>query len=176
MTTKLTARRTGPRRVHLGRRKTTWIGITVFGDGITNTAVASGVLLDMRTTADRILIGGTILRIHGVYGVRATGSTNLSAASLVSHGLIVVQGDASDIGVTALPEPLADADASWMWHQDIIVQGLGTNSAMEMQSGLIDVKSKRKLLANMTLVHVVTNQANATIDSLVAIRILVGLP
>ncbi len=161
-------RRRGP------RRKALWQGVSIAFNSIADNANALSAVLDVRSSP--ALIGSTIVRIHGEFGARQITSANLSNAATVTGGLLVVQGEAFDAGAASVPEPFGDADARWMWHKDMIMQGTGADDGGQVSVSLVDVRSKRKMGANDVLVAVVANRANASADLVLIIRFLLLLP
>ena len=88
----------------------------------------------------------------------------------------MVQGDAMDAGTAGVPDPDLDADASWLHHMDLIMQGDATTDLGQARIKEIHNRSQRKIRANEALVWSVTNQANVSADVHLLIRYLVKLP
>ncbi len=174
--TSLAVRPTSRRRGRSGssRRKLRWAPFTVFANSLANGGRASTSLVNTRSS--RELIGSTVMGIRGVAGVRAAATTNMSAGSQVSIGVIVISVDASDAGPASIPSPFIDGDAPWMLYEEFIVQGLATNSRDEMESRVYRTKAKRKLLGNQVLSLEFANEADVSVDILVLGRVLLALP
>ena len=176
MTTRRTpARRTSPRR-RSASRKLTWLGISASVNTLGNNARSITNVFDTRQASIFHMIGGTIIAIHGEFGARLTSSTNIANNARISSGLIMVQGDAMDAGTAGVPDPDLDADASWLHHMDLIMQGDATTDLGQARIKEIHNRSQRKIRANEALVWSVTNQANVSADVHLLIRYLVKLP
>ncbi len=161
-------RPTGPTRKFL------WGGVIIGVNGLTNTGGVVETVID--TVADLHLVGSTLVRIHGDYGVRAAATGNLANAARVSVGMIVVSADARSVGLSAMPNPDQDVSAPWLWHQDLVLQGDGTNDLAQARIIKVDSRSMRKLQGNQVVAFVIQNEANVTIDATVVFRFLVKLP
>jgi len=101
------------------------------------------------------------------------------AVKVVAAGLIVVTTDAFSAGVSAVPSPIDDLDASWLWHdfQVLSSEGADPTEALVAYRGRVDGKAMRKVKSNETLVFVTDGEnlgGTQTADVTMAIRILLG--
>ena len=163
------------------RRRSAW---TEGAGGQTNTQAAA--------TFTNILGGGVITSSGEVTIVRTRGelTIGLSAATAAldgfsgAVGIGIVTTQAFNVGVTALPLPISDAEwDGWMWHQYFNVFAQSASPGFATDGGTfaryqVDSKAMRRLEDEMTLVAVIegtevgTSTMNARFDS----RILVKLP
>ena len=164
----------GPGRMRSAgpRRKTTWLGVTVSADVLTDGTTARTAVLNVSAFPE--LIGGTLVRIRGAAGARNRMSSTIAGAARVTMGLIMV----SDAAAAALviPNPDADIDASWLWHTDLIMQGDATNLLSNVAQVVVDNRAMRKLGVDEQLVFSVINNANVTVDVTALFRFLIMLP
>jgi len=160
------------RRGAAPRRRTIWLGVSVNTVSLPDGAATIAGLLDVRTTANSYLVGGTVVRIHGETGVRTDPST--SVVGSVSLGCIVVQGQA--FAGSSVPDPFVEVSAPWLWHKDIILMGSGAASLDQLTKSVINNKSMRKLGANDVLVYVAHNNAGVPVTLRTMFRYLVKLP
>ena len=154
-------------------------------DNLGQTTIATGglALLDLSANlraqlgANQIS-GFTVTRMIGEVGIRpvAAGVGLLAIAA----GILVVTEDAVSVGVTAIPQPRADA-AHWLWWHGGCV---GTEGA-EISSGVfeaftkyvpIDSRAQRKVDGRQTPVLVLQNAAGVSIDFAASVRILWRAP
>ncbi len=122
----------------------------------------------------------TVMRTRGLIGAQL----NLQAADnrvLVGLGIIVASSDAAGQGSPALPKPVSDGGAPWLWHGYLWLAGQGTSDAGEwgqQQRLVIDSKAMRKMKKTEVLVLVgevcASVDATATFDVDVGARVLVG--
>ena len=133
--------------------------------------------VDVGTTQVNLLQGGssslrqTILRVRGAILVASTGNA-ASDSCMLGLGLVVVSEEAANAGGTALPGPIADMSADWLWHQfvpmDQLVgtaadaQSITTNARIE-----IDAKAMRKLGPGKVLVLMGETSTNTFTETLV---------
>ena len=156
------------------RRKFQWNGVLAFGNAVADGSKAIGIL--MNTSSTPRLVGSTIIRIHGEFSARTTVTGNMSTGAIVSAGLTLVSTDAAVVGGTALPSPYSDTDWSWLWHGEMFMQGAGSDSLTQMRVLPVDNKSMRKVQGNQSLVLVLENQANVSVDMGCVFRYLTKLP
>ena len=170
----MSRRRYGGRSVSGPTRKTTWLGFNTYVNGLGTTGLAMGILLNTR--ADEFLIGGTVIRIRGEFGARVDASSGLTNGAVVTAGIMIITADAAAAGGAAVPSPFDDADAPWMWHTDMLLQGDSSTSYDQLATRQIDNKAMRKLASNQTLVAVIANEANVNVSMGLALRVLFKLP
>ena len=156
------------------RRKTVWNGFGAFSDSLTNGNVQSAAVVNFRVLSQ--VHGGTVVRIRGEVYARSTTAVVAIGGARVVFGMIMVQGEASDVGVTGLPDPDIDTDASWLWWQELSVMGDASNDLAQLSARSFDGKAQRKITPNTVLALVVKNEANATVAWKVGGRILIKLP
>ena len=98
----------------------------------------------------------TILRIRGNIHISGVPDAALESDQ-VGLGMIIASDPAVAAGGAALPGPIADPDAPWIWHQYVPLFGLSSTAASDTAIGLqrlieIDSKAMRKVDRNETLV------------------------
>ncbi len=162
-----------PSRPSGSKRQVRWTGFTVFANSLADNAEATTSLVDTRTNLE--LIGSTVVRIRGAFGARLASSGNMANAAEVIGGIMVVTVDAQAIGPTAVPNPFGDADASWLWYSELIMQGDGSNDLAQVNQAMVDVKAMRKLRANEVLVLAFENRSNVIADIMMTGRLLLKL-
>ena len=171
----MTTRRGSPRRSRSSRaaprRKTGWMGAvtepTTVGPGAQSFVNLTSELLDVTQTplARQAL---TIMRIVGMLRVNST-DANLSAEA--AFGFIMVDGDA---GVAAaLPDPLLDVDAPWLWWQRRVV--LPPSDAGQQIN--VDSKSRRRFRGNDDSLNFIIDNDDATqsLEFALGLRVLIAL-
>ena len=156
------------------KRKTRWFGVSIFTNSLANGGNAIAIALDTRSNLE--LVGSTVVRTLGVFAARCVSSNNMANSSLVGGALMVVTSDAAGAGAGSIPDSLADADASWFWYQELVMQGNAGNEMNQLSMNHVDSKSKRKLGANMAIVSSFENQSNVSTDILLSVRFLIALP
>ena len=93
---------------------------------------------------------------------------------MLGMGLIVVTDQAAAAGGVALPSPLDDANAGWMWHsfQPFLASGVTLDAGSEDYRVVeIDTKAMRKLGVNQQLAFI----AEVSTGNYSAIVITAGL-
>ena len=122
----------------------------------------------------------TLLRTRGALLLAAI--PDLAAdETVVGLGVIVVHANALAIGTTALPGPLNDVGADWLWHQFVTFDALGASGETGDSNSLvaqveIDSKAMRKVAPDSVVVlmgETATDEmANVTASG--GIRLLFG--
>jgi len=120
----------------------------------------------------------TILRVRGMITVRLITATSIGDGFHFAIGLGIVSSDAFGVGVTAVPNPIADAQwDGWMWHQFGDVHQItgaeadGSNAVSNIMRIPVDTKAMRKfgdnetLMFNMEVVEVGTSNITVFADS-----------
>jgi len=160
------------------RRQTTWeLGpggntVSTITDSL-STILGAGV----SPTND----GLTIVRLRGSLQAYLTaGTINVGMHCAIGAG--IVSNDAFAVGVTAMPDPIADVEwKGWLYHRFFDVHSAGTFDQTDPNVSIrfeIDSKAMRKLGFNETLFFVVeTVEAGAASMAVFAdSRVLVKLP
>ena len=136
------------------RRQTAWEqgpgGSTATGLTGSNTQiVGSGIAA--------LVDGLTVVRIRGSFEAILTSAVSALDGFHAVLGMCVVTNDAFAIGVTAVPNPMDDADwDGWMYHRffDLHAKGATPSFLLENQTVIqfeVDTKAMRKLPLNETL-------------------------
>ena len=141
---------------------------------------ASAVLLSTLNAAALALRPFTILRQRGILAWQS----DQAGATEDPHGIfgsIVVTDTASGVGITAIPDPLTDPDASWVVFQPLFTRfrfvsaaGIFENPG-EGSTYTYDSKSMRKVGNNDDLVTVAVNGSSFGAEILQVGRTLVKL-
>ena len=121
---------------------------------------------------------GTLMRTRGNLVTGIDGSVSDDKV-IVGMGIIKATEEQLAVGVTALPSPVLDLDAEWLWHSFGCLQAQGTDQGAPgtTQRFEIDSKAMRRMKANEGLALVVFNEAiagSAAIDTTVGLRFLLG--
>jgi len=157
-------------------RQNVWIGVD-----ITQFAVAADtdVLFGTLNAAALALRPFTVMRTH----LLVSWATDQGAAAENTKGAvgaIVVQADATTIGITAVPKPVSGTDAPWFVWQPVItstlfLSSIGFYSKFDQQYE-VDSKAMRKVGANEQIAFVAENSGgSAGADCIVEGRMLVKL-
>ena len=84
------------------------------------------------------------------------------------------------VGVTAIPDPLSDLDAEWVWHGFLLLMSQSIVATRDQTHSVrltVDSKAMRKVKASQSLVIAIRNNASAgtpVIDFMSGFRTLVG--
>ena len=148
-----------------------WTGHAGFSVGFTTTQViATGSIL--------FIAAGTVVRIrgHASVGMDVGAADNAGAVAL---GLIIVKNNALVAGATAVPSPVNEIDAEWLWHGWFSLNSItGTQSDDEGGQRVlreIDTKAMRKFKADDALIMVAdgfTLAGSPSYDMVYGIRVL----
>ena len=127
-----------------------WAGTEIALTGLATTTVFQAVAT--------VGVASTIMRIRGRLHMAITAILGVGRTTAVL-GLIIASDDAVGVGATALPDPLLDADAEWIWLGSMEVVGFSATLAEQGGAGLdhleVDTKAMRKVKANEQIVLVV---------------------
>ena len=171
-------------RTRTARRSTAW-GL---GPGST-------VLTNFGSTTAQILGSGmvvnpgfgklTVVRVHGLMSAYIIAATALQDGFAAALGIGIASGDAFGVGVTALPNPIADvAWGGWLFHSFFDCRAMtgieadGANALSSVVQLRVDSKAMRKLsenevmFASVETVESGTASMNVMFDS----RVLAKLP
>ena len=124
-----------------------------------------------KTVGNNRAIGVAFLEALTLVRVRGTGFIFMDPGAigeiiLVGVGLIIVKADAFAIGATAVPGPITDLDADWLWHR-IVPLGPTAQAAQagnlvpQVERFEIDSKAQRKVKPNDSLVFVAEGDVSA---------------
>ena len=173
------ARKSGfVRRGNAMRREMLW-----FGGAFTATAIASAsgsVLMTSLNAAALAFRPFTIVRNHAYLHINSD-QVGVSENYSVAFGKAVVSDQAVDVGITALPTPVADnASDLWFFHQILMSRflfadgtGLSPNIGI---GGSFDSKAMRKVEDGQDVVSVVeTTAISSGVDVFQFYRMLVKL-
>ncbi len=123
---------------------------------------------------------GTVVRLRGHVSVQIDGPAD-GDKKCVAMGLILATDAATAIGGTALPSPITDLDAEWIWHGFFGLQAQSaTQSASEGSQVVtreIDSKAMRKFKSNSNVIAVVdgSNLSGTPVaDAVVGVRVLIA--
>ncbi len=125
--------------------------------------------------------GGTFTLMRSCGSLLIKGTPDAVADDVVvGLGITIVSTDASASGGTALPNPITDANQSWLWHQFV---GLSAGSAGLLGDDIgsvhrveIDSKAMRRMKTNQSivLVGILSNSQYAAVITTGGIRFLLG--
>jgi len=162
------ARRTGKRLVK-SWAPSTWDNVDVSG--------TTQVALAFVAAGDRDV---TILRSRGLMILMGEPSA-FADTDVIGLGLVVVQANAVAAGGAALPGPIADAEADWLWHTFVGFDAGGVEAAAQpfgasTREIIIDSKAMRRLPRDSQLVLMgeATSGDYTLITSTGGMRILLG--
>ena len=135
---------------------------------------------NLNLTSDGTAIGGqiftpntrvTIRRIRGILNLTLEGTLAAADAVRIGMGLAIVNTDAAVLGATAMPDPLGEAEFSWMWwtEQFLFMPAACTSATWDQPGGFgpasrqieVDTKAMRMMKPGQSLVWVV-QYANST--------------
>ena len=152
------------------RRDYTWTGNT----GVA--ALASGGTADFGGVATNTQ-AATIVRIRGQLLASIDGPVDGDKV-VVAAGFIAVTEEQVAVGPTAIPSPLSDLDAEWIWHGFLLMQSQGvvaTQDTTQMARLMIDSKAMRKLKQSQEahlIVHASSLSGTPATDVMMGIRVL----
>ena len=145
------------------KRVTVWVGLT-FGGNKVAVSPASAVLLATANAALLALRPFIIIRTRGVLWV---GSDQVAATEEPQGavGSVVVSDIAAVLGITALPDPIGEADGNWMFYENFVAplefaDGTGFVSPSGWQHKF-DSKAMRKVGIDEDVAYVVANNSGA---------------
>ncbi len=163
------------------RRQTSWelgpggntpIQFTATGEGLVGDGVAAA------------LGGITVVRIRGQLDIILTAAAAAIEGFHGAFGICIVNEDAFAVGVSAVPDPLADVNwDGWIFHHFFDVHSItgtiadGSNASAVHQRINVDSKAMRKFLeeevmvAKIEVVENGTSTMNAFFDSRVLIKV-----
>ncbi len=97
----------------------------------------------------------TLMRSRGEIAASIDGAATDDKV-VVACGLIKATEEQVAVGITAIPDPFADLDATWLWHGFLCMQAQGTDQAVPTGSALLSVDSKamRRLKQTESIVFV----------------------
>ena len=154
-----------------------------FGGAAAAISSDSTVLLDSFTASSAEPF--TVLRMIGEVGIGFANQTLVeNDAASITIGIGVVSADAAALGATAMPDPLAEPDYSWLWWYSTVVRNMSvTTENLFAQGGgftrkEINSKAMRKVGPREALVAIaqysdVLGTPNITVD-FASTRFLVG--
>ena len=144
--------------IHVPRRLTLWIGDTT----AETTLVAANTVVFVRSlnAAALALRPFTIVRVRGLLQIRSDQAASTETQD-AAYGMCVVSDQASTIGVTAVPNPIADSasDLFFMYQKmtsQITAGAIGWDADAGHQYA-IDSKAMRKVNDDEDVVSVVQN-------------------
>jgi len=129
-----------------------WTSLVVLNQAITTTqAIFATAALEHGEDA-------TLLRSRGEFIFVATPNAGADF-DVIGIGLIVVQSAAVTVGGAAVPGPINDGDADWLWHQFVPLDAGGASAADPNAIGLfarvtVDSKAMRKVRTDQTIILV----------------------
>ena len=128
------------------RLSTVWVGVLIVPTGV---APSGSAVVGVLNAAALDLRPFTILRMRGVL-FYSTDQVIADEGYGGAFGMIVVTDSAAAIGVTAVPTPLTETDASWVvWEpffgQYYVNVGATGGKNESLQTRTFDSKSKRKV-------------------------------
>ncbi len=151
--------RRGRSRVVVGRtqrRKMTWIGFN-----LSVTVPASSVVL--MGTFNAAALGDrpfTIVRTRAMLHVLSDQAA-VTESPFGAIGAMIISDQASAVGITAIPDPVANSDAPWfLWEPWSLQFNFLSSVGFDANAGysrMIDSKSMRKVNDNEDLAIVATN-------------------
>ena len=174
--------RRGFSRGHPSRRQTAW-ELGPGGDSVTAISTTSSTILGAGSAA--VIDGLTIVRIRGNLSILCDSVSAIQDGYHGAVGIGVVTSDAFAVGVTAVPNPLADANwDGWMYHRFFDVHaisatiGEGVNAQALVAQIEVDTKAMRKLPLNETVFMSmeVVEDGTSTLAVRFDSRLLVKLP
>ena len=122
----------------------------------------------------------TVLRIRGEVFISGVPDAALEVA-ILGMGFIVVSEAAETAGGAAMPGPIDDTNAPWLWHKFVVLENNELTTADAASIGLnsrieIDAKAMRVIRADERLVFMAetTSQTLVTVNLTAAMRILTG--
>ncbi len=99
----------------------------------------------------------TIVRNRGEIFVKGTPDA-VADDTVVGLGIIVVSRQAESVGGTSVPGPIADPQASWIWHQYVPLSagtaGITGDDLGSMVRVSVDSKAQRKMNVNESLAFI----------------------
>ena len=121
---------------------------------------------------------GTIFRVRGELLASIDSPTD-GAKVLITAGIIRITEEQLAVGITAVPNPLADLDADWLWHGFVPLMFVTPDAASGEAAGrlVIDSKAMRKMRQGELLGMVVDSNAltgTDAVDIVFGVRILFG--
>ena len=122
---------------------------------------------------------GTIMRSRGQVLGSIDGAVDDDKVA-IAVGLIIADDDAVAVGVTAIPSPLNDMEAEWIWHGFLLLQAQGTSTdAPGLTARLeIDSKAMRRVKSNTQCVFAIHPNSLAgtpAVDVMIGLRSLQGV-
>ncbi len=151
---------------------------TVAGDGIIDNVTITGTRASVASISARA-INWTVLRMRGKLMVVAVPDA-ATDSDVVALGIIRAQADAIGTGGTALPSPLTDVNAAWLWHQYVPLDAAGLTAAASEVSVVqvveIDSKAMRKIGPNegVTLITELSTGDFSLVSMSGGLRVLSG--
>ena len=122
----------------------------------------------------------TLLRTRGEVVASIDGPTD-GDKTCVGMGLIVVTEEQTTVGVSAVPNPLSDLDAEWIWHGFLLLMAQGATEDSNVVTNAVrltvDSKAMRKIKQTQDIVLItgLANQAGTpAVDIMFGIRQLFG--
>ena len=123
----------------------------------------------------------TIVRLRGSFQAYLRSATAADDGFHCALGIGIVSDDAFTIGVTAVPNPIADANwPGWLYHRFFDLHASGAFSADDPNGSIqfeVDSKAMRKfgsneiLMANLEVVEDTTATMTAWFDSRVLLKL-----
>jgi len=160
------------------RRRTGW---EEGPGGTTATSFTDTIATILGAGFEFLLDGLTIVRIRGsVQAFLTVGGTNSGFHAAIGMG--IVSADAFAVGVTAVPNPIDDADWNgWMYHRYFDLHGATTFNPADQSNSLtfeVDSKAMRKVGVNEVLFASIetVESGTATMSVFFESRILLKLP
>ena len=151
-----------------------WLGVT--NSGVPVTSVQAAIISIANIEGQ---VRETILRSRGEVLLQATPDA-ATDSDVYGFGLIVVHSNAVTIGTTALPGPIADIGADWLWHRFVPMDAVTLTAADPNARAVVsrfelDSKAMRKIAPDHTLVLMAESGgvfASAAVS--VGLRVLLG--
>ena len=158
------ARHSGYRGQRATKRHTDW----GFGPDMLNVAMSSSTKV-IGTTSLTIGEQQTVVRLRGLIHVNLLTATAAGDGFFGATGIAIVNTDAFNVGVTAIPGPFTDANwDAWIWHSFFDVRAVtatiadGVNANAVSQRIEVDSKAMRRWDPADTMVWLVEGTESGT--------------
>ena len=163
-------------RSNAPRRQTEWLA-REFVSGFTNIAASSKNLDSVMDTTEKAKLPFTVTRTIGLLTVW---SDQVIAFETVNGavGMAVVTDRATTTGITALPDPVTEANADFWWlYMPFIALGSAAadSSNQHVFQMKIDSRAQRKVEEGQDLAIIVANASTTGLSYILDYRILIKL-
>ena len=170
-------RRSNFRSVHQGqRRKTEWLALSA-PSGVSSAAAGTKNIVTSLTTAEKAKLPFTITRTIGLLTVL---SDQIVAREVPSGTLggVVVTDRARTVGITALPDPVTEAESDfWFLFQPwSCIMHAAAETSSTPWINMFDSKAQRKVEEGEDIVFILANADSANgVFFTIQLRILIKL-